>query len=163
MEQVLPLSMLALAIAGFAFVVRIHGYLTDADFETDVHRTVHETSIPVRVATALVTLLTLVQGAEAAQGSPVALVSGLFVLIVLAYVNAYLWQFRATLSGETLTVMTPGFQTRSYDLSRLVDVEDTPTGTWGLRFQGGEVCWVLKYLSGRSILRRALAEAQPYY
>ena len=163
MEQVIPLSMLALAIAFLALIMRIHSYLSDVEFDTDVNRTVHETSIPVRVAAALITFGVLMQGAEAAQTSTAAVFSGLFVLIVLAYVNAYLWQFRATLSGDELTVMLPNFQTRTYDLSRLIEVEDTPTGTWGLRFQGGEVCWVLKYLSGRSILRRALAEAQPYY
>ena len=161
----MSIAMLALAIALLAVLMRMHTRLSDLGFdpEGEAGPSVHEVIIPIRVATALVSLAILLRGAELAQGSTPALISGAALLPALAYLNAYVWQFRATLRGTDLTVMTPLFGSRTYDLTRLIEMHDDPHGTWRLRFQGGEGCWVLKYLSGRNILRRALSEAQPYY
>ena len=165
MEQVLSYAMLALAIAIFAVLMRAHNRVSDLDFdpEGDTDKSVHEVAIWLRVMTALATLLVLIRTAEVAQVSTYGVVGGLILLPALAWLNAYNWQFRATLRGTDLTVMTPAFKTRTYDLTRLVELHDNAHGTWGLRFQGGEGCWVLKYLSGRNILRQALLKAQPYY
>lgn len=165
MEQVLSFAMLGLAIALLAVLMRAHSRLNEPGFdpEGDTNTTVHEVAIPVRVATALVTLPVLLRVAEVAQMSTMGLIGGLILLPSLAWVNAYVWQFRATLRGSQLSVMTPSFKTQTHDLTHLVELHDNLHGTWGLRFQGGEEAWVLKYLSGRNILRQALLKAQPYY
>ena len=165
MEQAISFAMLALAIALLAVLMRMHSRLGDLSFDPDgdTARSVHEVAIPVRVVTAVVTLFLLIRSAEVAQANLVSLGLGLVLLPALAWLNAYVWQFRATLDGTDLTVMTPSFRTRRFDLTRLVDLEETLHVTWHLRFQGGEACWLLKYLSGRNALRRALRTAQPYY
>lgn len=165
MEQVLSIAMLALAIALLAVLMRAYSRLSEPGYdpEGDTGRSVHEIAIPVRVAIALVTLPVLIRAAEVAQGSSQGVVLGIVLLPALAWINAFAWQFRATLSGDDLTVMAPNFRVHRYDLSRLVEVQDAVPGTLCLRFQGGEACWLLKYLSGRNILRQALTEAQPYY
>lgn len=165
MEQVLSYAMLGLAIALLAVLMRAHSRLSDLGFdpEGDTDTTVHEIAIPVRVLAALATLPVLIRMAEVAQTSIYGVIGGVIFLPALAWLHAYLWQFRATLHGSDLTVMSPSFRSRTYDLTRLVELRDNLHGTWGLRFQGGEGCWVLKYLSGRNILRQALLKAQPYY
>lgn len=165
MEQVISFVMLGLAIALLAVLMRAFSRLSDLDFDPDgdTDRTVHEVAIPIRVIAALVTLPVLIRTAEVAQTSTYGLVGGLILLPALAWINAYMWQFKATLSGSDLTIMTSSFRSRTYDLTRLVELRDNLHGTWGLRFQGGEGCWLLKYLSGRNILRQALLKAQPYY
>lgn len=165
MEQLISFAMLGLAIALLAVLMRAHSRLTEPTYDPEGthHPSVHEVAIPIRVAAALVTLPVLIRTAEVAQASPYGLIGGVILIPVLAWINAYIWQFRATLDGTDLTVMTPSFRTETFDLTRLTEVHDNAHGTWGLRFQGGEGCWLLKYLSGRNTLRQALSEAQPYY
>ncbi|WP_375173964.1 hypothetical protein [Pseudooceanicola sp.] len=165
MEQVLSLAMLALAIALLAVLMRMHSRLADIGFDPDgdTSHSVHQVAIPVRVAMSVITLAILLRAAERAQADLFSLGMGLVLVPMLAWLNAYVWQFKATLSGTDLTVMTPGFRERTHDLTRLIGLEDDLIVTWHLRFQGGEGCWLLKYLSGRNTLRRALTEAQPHY
>jgi len=165
MEQVLSLAMLALAIALLAVLMRMHGRLGDLDFDPDgdTDRSTHQVAIPLRVAAAVVTLFVLLRAAEVARADLFSLVMGLALVPALAWINAYLWQFRAVLSGSDLTIMSPAFRERTYDLTRLTELHDDLIVTWHLRFQGGEGAWLLKYLSGRNTLRRALTKAQPYY
>ncbi|EAQ03045.1 hypothetical protein OB2597_12913 [Pseudooceanicola batsensis HTCC2597] len=165
MEQALSLAMLALAIVLLAVLMRMHGRMAHLRIEPERSRdsSVHQVAIPIRLAAAVLSLLILVRLGEVAQHARPAFFAGLATLPVLAYVNAYAWQFRAVLRGSDLTLMTPSFRTRSYDLTRLIEVCEDLHGTYRLRFQGGNTAWLVKYLSGHSILRRALFEARPYY
>lgn len=165
MEQVLSYAMLSMAIALLAVLMRMASRLSAEGLEQarDAGRSVHEVAIPVRVVSALATFIVLIRVAEVAQVSVYGVIGGVILMPSLAWLNAYVWQFRATLKGSDLTVMGPNFRTQDYDLTRLIEVRDNLHGTWGLRFQGGEGCWILKYLSGRNTLRQALQEAQPYY
>ena len=165
MEQVQAIVVLALAILLLAVLMRMHGRLEAfPDFDgTPGERSVHRVAIPLRIAVAMVSMLVLLRTAEAAQESRAALVLGLSLLPVFAYATAYCWQFRAVLRGHDLSVMTPAFRTRDYDLTRLTEVHDDLPGACLLRFQGGQTAWLVKYLSGQSTLSRSIDEARPYY
>lgn len=165
MEQVQSIVLLALAILLLVVLMRMHARLPDlVPRRPEVaDRSEHQVTIPVRLATAILSMILLLKLAELAQTSRPALVWGATLLPLLAYLNAYCWQFRAVLDGQDLTLMTPSFQTRTYDLTRLIAVHEDPAGTYRLRFQGGHTAWLVKYLSGHETLRHALDKAQPYY
>ena len=163
MEQVQAIVLLALAILLLVVLMRMHARLPGLVLPTsDTGRSEHQVTIPVRLATAILSMILLLKLAELAQTSRPALVWGAMLLPGLAYLNAYCWQFRAVLQGQDLTLMTPSFKTRTYDLTRLIAAQDDPVGT-RLRFQGGHSTWLVKYLSGHETLRHALDKAQPYY
>ena len=162
MEQLISFAMLALAIALLGVLMRMHSRLAALDLQIG-GGSVHQIAIPIRLIAAGLTIAVLLKTAQAAELNRTTVFSGLILIPAVAYLNAYLWQFKAVLHGTDLTVMEPDFRTRTYDLTRLVEVHDDPTGTWRLRFQGGGSCWLLKYVSGRNTLRAAIAKAQPYY
>lgn len=165
MEQIQAIVLLALAILLFVVLMRMHSRLPRLDLQPDKApgRTEHHVTISVRLATAALTMFVLLKCSELAQDSRVALIWGGALLPVLAYLNAYCWQFKAVLQGKDLTIMTPTFKTETYDLTRLIELHDDPHGTYRLRFQGGQGAWLVKYVNGQQTLRQALEQAQPYY
>lgn len=165
MEQVQSIVLLALAILLFVVLIRMHSRLPRLELDPDKPRdqSVHCVTIPIRMVTAIVSMALVLKLSEMAQTSRPAMIWGGVMLPVLAYLNAYVWQFRAVLQGSDLTIMSPAFKTKTHDLTRLVEVQDDPHGTYRLRFQDGHTAWLVKYVNGHDILRHALDKAQPYY
>jgi hypothetical protein len=165
MEQVQSIVLLALAILLFVVLMRMYSRLPRLDLspDKDPARSEHHVTIPVRLATAVLTMAVLLKMAELAQTSRPAMIWGGAILPILAYVNAYCWQFKAVLQGSDLTIMTPSFRTKTFDLTRLINVQSEAHGTYRLHFQGGHTATLVKYVNGHDTLRHALDKAQPYY
>lgn len=80
---------------------------------------------------------------------------GLGVLLLYPVVNA--WAHRIEIDRDTISIMSPLFSMREYDLSDLDDIrEDGPYG-WRFRFSGGRSAFALKTLVGARELRQRLA------
>ncbi len=166
MQQIQAIVLLSLAILGLTALMsrqRRHRAPIAVRDPSLAGQSEHHATGTMRACVALTSLLALLKTAEAAQTSSLALMLGSLMVPLCAWLNAYAWQFHATLSGSDLTLMSPAFREVRFDLTRLVDVRDDAHAAYRLRFQGGKTAWILRYVSGHGTLRRALYEARPYY
>ncbi len=80
------------------------------------------------------------------------------VAALLLYPVVNVWVHRIEIDRDTISIMSPVFTMRDYELRDLVDVhEDGPYG-WRFRFSDGRKAFGLKTLVGAMELRQRLGE-----
>lgn len=82
---------------------------------------------------------------------------GLVALVV--YTLIYHFANFVTIDGSELATMTPFFQRRYYDLTKLCQIRLRHNGNYVLRFSDGKTARILKYVTGHDEMVQALERA----
>lgn len=132
---------------------------------SDGDKSEHSVTWPMRAVTIALTAVIIYQFAVfiaeelAGTGFSVSLDMAYLFGPLLLYINLYQWLFKVQIEGDRLSLMTPLFQWRDYDLCDLTDLCDDGNGIYTLRFANQRRARILKYVNGHRRLRESLDRA----